>query len=552
MNRLRQVSVALVRSFSFVGLVFAGLFFAASVTPSLLPRPFIFQGLLSGFAIAFGYGIGVGCLNVYRFLEIPPPPKAWQSPLRWAAVLGVTVVFFVFLWRMTYWQNTIRELMEMPPVESVYPTSTALVAVLFGGFLVLLFRGIALIRRLIALRLKHFLPRRVAHGLSLTFVGLMLFFIGNGVIARGLLTAADRFFQQADRLVDEGVSQPAEPLRCGSPESLVEWDTIGRRGKDFLVEGPTRTEIADFSGAESKEPIRVYVGMRSAPNRQEQARMAVEELIRVGGFERSVLVVATPTGTGWLDPGAVDTLEYLHGGDTAIVSIQYSYLPSWITILVDPQRSIESARHLFTAVHDHWKTLPEESRPKLYLHGLSLGSLGSEVSAPWYAILDDPPQGAVWSGPPFPSSHWAYLTQSRNDGSPAWLPEFRDGSIVRFTSQRNTLDQNPHWGPLRTVYIQYASDPMVFFSPSLLYQRPDWLTGPRGPDVSPHLKWYPVVTFLKVAFDLPMAIAVPSGYGHNYAARNYIDAWIAVSDPQGWTATDTERFLEVWSPPSAP
>jgi uncharacterized membrane protein len=47
----------------------------------------------------------------------------------------------------------------------------------------------------------------------------------------------------------------------------------------------------------------------------------------VGGFERSVLVVATPTGSGWLDNGAVDTLEYLHGGDTAIVATQYSYLP---------------------------------------------------------------------------------------------------------------------------------------------------------------------------------------------------------------------------------
>ena len=40
--------------------------------------------------------------------------------------------------------------------------------------------------------------------------------------------------------------------------------------------------------------------------------------------------------------GAVDSIEYLHRGDTAIVSMQYSYLPSWITILVDPVRSIDS------------------------------------------------------------------------------------------------------------------------------------------------------------------------------------------------------------------
>ena len=85
----------------------------------------------------------------------------------------------------------------------------------------------------------------------------------------------------------------------------------------------------------------------------------------MGAFERSVLVVATPTGTGWLDPGAVETVEYLHGGDTAIVSMQYSYLPSWITLLVEPDRPVESARVLFDEVYSHWKTLARDERPRL-------------------------------------------------------------------------------------------------------------------------------------------------------------------------------------------
>ena len=64
-------------------------------------------------------------------------------------------------------------------------------------------------------------------------------------------------------------------------------------------------------------PLRVYVGSRSRPTKRLQAQFALEELKRIGGFDRSVLVVSTPTGTGWLDPSAVNTLEYLHGGDTA-------------------------------------------------------------------------------------------------------------------------------------------------------------------------------------------------------------------------------------------
>ena len=82
---------------------------------------------------------------------------------------------------------------------------------------------------------------------------------------------------------------------------------------------------------------------------------------------------------------------------------------------------------------------------------------------------------------------------------------------------------------------------MIFFSSALLYQRPDWLIGQRGPDVSPYLKWYPIVTFLQVAFDLPMATSIPVGYGHNYSPAGYINAWVEVTDVDDWSKSDTKR-----------
>ena len=88
---------------------------------------------------------------------------------------------------------------------------------------------------------------------------------------------------------------------------------------------------------------------------------------------------------------------------------------------------------------------------------------------------------------------------------------------------------------------------MVFFSPSLLWQRPEWLVRERGPDVSPYLDWYPIVTFLQIAFDLPMATSVPLGYGHNYSHANYIDGWVAVTDPENWTADDSARLKELFA-----
>jgi uncharacterized membrane protein len=361
------------------------------------------------------------------------------------------------------------------------------------------------------------------------------------------LNAADAAFARIDEAVDEGIEQPQDATASGSSASLIDWDTIGIQGKNFIVTGPSQKDITTFTGQDALKPLRVYVGLSSRDSTHERAKLALDELKRVGGFDRSVLIVATPTGTGWLDPGAVDTIEFLHAGDTAIVSMQYSYLPSWITILVDPTRSRESAMDLFGEVYDYWKTLPKDKRPKLYLHGLSLGALGSAASADLFTVFEDPIHGGLWSGPPFPSAVWTRAVGHRNPDSPMWLPKYRDGSMLRFTGRECSLGNGGNrWGPMRFVFIQHASDPMTFFAPDLLYRRPQWLVGDRGPDVSPYLKWFPIVTFLQAGFDLPMATSVPTGYGHNFAPDSYIDAWVEVTGPPDWSADDTRRLKDLF------
>jgi uncharacterized membrane protein len=529
-------------SFSFVGLAVATLFFAASVTPSLLPRTYYVQGILSGLAIAVGYSLGVSGVLLYRFLEFRLPSARIERVAKRVTSVFVAAIVVLFLWQMTDWQNSVRQRMEMPSAETGYPYRMGLIALASGACWIACWRLFVRCCLRVSEVLHRILPRRVAIALGCLLVITGILLVGNGVVIRGALALADDFFRRSDAFVDDNVPMPTDDAITGSPSSLIQWEAIGLRGKEFILGGPTEASISEFSRRAAKRPIRVYAGMNSGQSPRERASLALKELIRVGGFERSVLVIATPTGTGWLDPGAVDTVEYLHAGDTAIISTQYSYLPSWMTIVVDPRRSIESANALFDTVYAHWKNLPKDRRPKLYLFGLSLGALGSEDSTDLVATFEDPIQGAVWSGPPFPSRHWQSITADRNVGTPSWLPTYRDGRIVRFTAQRNAIDPQQAWGPIRTVYLQYASDPMVFFSTSMAFRRPSWLSDPRGPDVSPDLQWFPIVTFLQVGFDLPMATSVPIGYGHNYAPQHYIDAWVAVTQPSPWTQADTDRL----------
>jgi uncharacterized membrane protein len=399
----------------------------------------------------------------------------------------------------------------------------------------------------LAVRLRRLVPRRISNVTAAVLAAWIFWVVAHGSVFSWLMRAADESYAAFDRAADVEIPRPSDPLKTGSATSLIAWEQIGRRGREYVTNGPTREELIGWGLPEALDPIRVYVGLRNAESVEDRAALALGELIRTGAFERSVLVVATPTGTGWLDPSAVDSLEYLHAGDVATVAMQYSYLASWMSLFFEPDYGANSARALFAAVYDYWSELPRDARPRLYQFGLSLGALSSERAAQLYEVLEDPHNGAVWAGPPFASTVWTTVTSNRVAGSPPWLPRFGDGSIIRFTAQRNTLETfEKDWGPLRVVYLQYASDPIVFFEPSMLLRAPAWMAAPRGPDVSPALRWYPVVTALQIGIDVLLATEVPRGFGHNYAASNYIDAWLAVTEPQGWTADALTRLKQVF------
>jgi uncharacterized membrane protein len=104
------------------------------------------------------------------------------------------------------------------------------------------------------------------------------------------------------------------------------------------------------------------------------------------------------------------------------------------------------------------------------------------------------------------------------------------------------------WGPLRIAFLQYATDPVTFFEPSLLWRAPAWLKAPRGFDVTPELRWIPVVTMLQVLADTRAGDITPSGHGHNYAPNDYIDAWLALTEPPGWTDKDARRLKALFVP----
>jgi uncharacterized membrane protein len=357
--------------------------------------------------------------------------------------------------------------------------------------------------------------------------------------------ALDASFAQVNGELEPDTPQPAAAEVSGSPESLVTWESLGRQGRRFMAGATGVDDLEAFSGRPASQPVRAYAGIASADDIESTAELAVDDLERAGGFDRAVLSVVTTTGTGWVNENSAVALEYLYNGDTAQVSMQYSYLPSPLSFLIDQGRARAAGRALFEAVYARWEQLPQDERPLLVVAGESLGSFGGETPFGSAADMRARIDGALFVGPPFMSDLWREYVDNRDPGSPEWLPVYEEGRTVRFAARPDDLGRpTGEWGDTRVVYLQHPSDPVVWFDFSLAVRKPDWLEEERGYDVLPSTRWFPFVTFLQVAADLALAEGVPPGHGHQYGA-DPANGWAAVLQPPGWGDEDTERLREV-------
>ena len=85
---------------------------------------------------------------------------------------------------MTFWQNSIRELMEMQPLTTAYPYRTATIAVLLGATLVASARWFGWSYRLVLSQLNPYVPQRIASPVAFALVALLLMFLSNDLIVK--------------------------------------------------------------------------------------------------------------------------------------------------------------------------------------------------------------------------------------------------------------------------------------------------------------------------------------------------------------------------------
>lgn len=545
------------------GLVFGAIGFVLGLTPSLLPRTFFYQGLICGLAAASAYGLGLllftlwdtwGRDRVVERLQGKLPSLSTRHRAR--AELILTVVLLIWMLTLVIfslrWQRGLAELTEARAYELWEFLLVLPIGVISWAMAIILARGLRLLVRWFARTVlggwAPSLQAVTAWALAIIILLITVEQVIPGTIVRGTERALYTQYQQPE----PGVEPPTAPERSGSPASSVEWESLGQYGTRFVSQGLGRDQLTELTGRPAREPIRVYAGLDTAPTHTERARVLIDELLRTDAVSREAIVLNFTTGTGWVNPQAVQAFELLYNGDTAWAAAQYSYLPSPVHFLQGGTDVVNGGRELITPIIDWWNTLPEDTRPRLYLYGESLGSTGVESGFSGIRDIVNSVDGILLAGPPNFNPLWSAFTERRDPGTPEVQPEYSGGAVIRFANSAadvqafaQTLDEES-WGPTRVLYLQHPSDPVVWWSPSLIFREPDWLEEEPGFDRLPAMRWMPVITFLQISADLPMAQNVPDGHGHNYGA-SMLDGFAAIATPDaGFTVEDVEELKPLY------
>ena len=524
---------------SLIGVVGALVMYGVSVSPSLLARSWQWHAVASGVLSAVGYIVG---LTIQRFYALVVPRLGVEitAPQSVSIAFRVVLLLGFFLWFLRWLLQSYRERKRANHLVGM--RGETLGEYLLGTFCAFLLMlallgvawGLQWIGRAIVIVLNQWMHMVFALALSLLILVVIVYALTSQVLLKLGINFFTRHAQKMNNRTAKGIVQPQVPERSGSPQSRSSWRAVGGQGRGFLGRGPSRAAIEAVTGCSAMEPIRVYAGMpEEGQSLQNAADLVVEELHRTGAFDRAVILIATSTGSGWVDEWQVQPLEYLTRGNCATASMQYSFVPSSINFLTDLDVSEEAAVILFETIRRAVDEIPEDRRPALFVCGESLGAYASQHVFSGIVDVLSRTDGALWVGTPAFTPMHAELTAIRHRGSPEVAPVVANGRHVRFVNVPENLWADVYgrelgdWNYPRIVYAQHPSDPVVWWNSELVWHKPDWISEKVDGDVSPHMQYTRGATYIQVLVDMPVAGTAPGGHGHTYH-EELIPLWEAI------------------------
>lgn len=562
-----------------------------SFGPSLMPRSSVHQGIASGLAVLSARAVGGSVDSVATRLAPDSSPLAWRLAVRGMLVAGGSMVASMeeseddSTGRAAV--RTTGQLVALGALGGIihevgtdlsHKTDVPLVPIVtgIGGFAYLASRWARELdtRNAVMQRWREEdkpadLPRSILIGTAISSLGRLAAlgfrtsrdslagYIGDtaahhtigrafnvAMWSAGAITTYRTLVSRLARLnskVEPAFSElPSNENVSGGPRSISPFEELGLQGRRFVHEVVPGHVIEETLGEPAvAQPVRAYVGVESEPlYATARSELALEEMERLGAFDRKYLLLLSPTGTGWVDHTVVESAEILTRGDIATVAIQYGKAPSFVEVQ-NVSLGRAQFRQLLWGVRQRLISVPPENRPTILVFGESLGAWTSSDVVMHQGLKGFEHYGidrALWFGLPG-LAKWS-RTGMREGRNPL-MPEGTVGAFDRF-EQYEMLSDDQKQG-LRAVVVDHDNDPIAQMSLRLAVKRPSWLNGSRGRGVHEGMGWTPIITFTQVLVDAMNAMVVIPGefksFGHDYRAdtARFVNAGLGlpgISDEQ--------------------
>lgn len=349
-------------------------------------------------------------------------------------------------------------------------------------------------------------------------INLALWATGATVAYRALV---HRLSRNNSRVEPAFSSPPSNEHVSGGPNSLSPFEELGLQGRRYVSEVVTPDVIESTLGEPAEaHPIRVYVGIDSEPVYSTgRSELALEEMEKVGAFDRKYLMLISPTGTGWVDHTVIESAEILTRGNIATACIQYGRAPSFLE-LQGVSLGRQQFRQLLWGVKQRLQAVAPEKRPLVLVFGESLGAWSASDVVMHLGISGFDHYGihrALWFGLPG-LARWSKtgMREGRNPMTP-------EGTVAPFDRFEQYEAMPPEARDrLRALIVDHDNDPISQMSLRLAVKRPPWLNRHRGRGVPEQMKWTPIITFTQVVVDAMNAMVTVPGefksFGHDYRA----------------------------------
>ncbi|TXH42591.1 MAG: hypothetical protein E6Q90_08870 [Actinobacteria bacterium] len=406
-------------------------------------------------------------------------------------------------------------------VREVSPMTAGAIGVVVTLLSFGLARGEAALSRGFAHSASFVLGGSPAEHRTLGRVGATAATYGLGWLA--VTTVAAKLTRGGEGMEPAHATPPATPEVTGSPASGVAWDTLSREGRRWLSMALTPAGIDAVMGTtDAKQPIRVYASLGGSATPHERAQALLDEVDRTNALDRRVFALFSPTGSGYVNYVADETLEYLTGGDCASAAIQYSVLPSSLS-LTKVGTGTDQTRMVLDGLNKRLAERDPKDRPVFLLFGESLGSQVSEEmfrGTYTFGLEGSGFDSAIWIGTPDATEWRREVWGERTVAEP---PEVGPGALFlpRAIKDWKALPAQDR-ANVRYLALQNGDDPIPKFGAEVVWRRPPWL-GPeeQRPPGSPHgTSWTPVTTFFATFIDMMNALTPTPGIfaegGHDY------------------------------------